>query len=187
MDELIDTTNFVQGTVDSRHLFYFVAILDGVAKGQVRLIEGSTPNTLTVCPDWDVLPVLGDRYVIGNIHWMADTGDLQWGTPTQERVLSAVRAVFNGNPFNQPVDFAVDVDAVDDTANDFRYALGTVRVPVTGGTPPQVALPARRGTTMRLRMAGRIGAGAAFKVGEGKTRVKHLILSGKTFGRAGDT
>jgi hypothetical protein len=186
-DELIDTgAAWVDGTADRRLLGLSVWIVSGRAAGQFRMIFASTATTLFVGTNWNPLVGAGDRYVIGAIYWHADTGDLVWSSPTMERVISTARPIFNGNPFRQTVDFAVDVDSVDETTNTFRYGGSTVRVPTGGGTPSQVALPQHRGSTMRIRMSGRIGAGAANKVGEGKTRVKHLLLAGKTFGRAGD-
>lgn len=189
-DELFDTAaTFADANTDTRLRALFVWILTGRAAGEGRIIQFSIPNQLTVIPNWDTnrQPAVGDIYVIGGIYWQADTGDLVWDRPTLERALRSARVLFNGNPLDQPVDIAVDSTSVADTTRGFEFAGGTVRVPITGGTPSPIALPGRRGTTARIRLAGRIGPGADFQDGDSKTRIRQLLLGARTFGRSGDT
>lgn len=81
---------------------YFVTIVDGIAKGQSRLIWRTNNETLEVCPDWSPVPVDTDAYIITRLGLPPFRSDEKVpATPSQTRDARSgfVREITAGNKF----------------------------------------------------------------------------------------
>ena len=150
-------------TPDGRHIMLDILMTSGPAAGQRRSITLSDnfPHLgfpgYTVSPAFTVAPKDGDTFEIGSVGFWVESGDLDFGAPSQEKAMRSVRT-FLRQPIDpqDAIDYAVSPDDSLDPNAVNHYSADTV----DSGTmqPAGVDLPPEPGSTQRLRIQGSMAA-----------------------------
>jgi len=92
---------------------YFVTLTSGSGRNQSRLIvDTNTPDTITVCPDWNPTPADGDSFIIARMGLPAYLNDTVADTSTVSTIY-AENAQWNSNDYDgyYVTVFGTDTDA----------------------------------------------------------------------------